>query len=306
MEAGTLAVEPHNAKVVRLGPVPDRAAGAAQPVQIPKPQVTAATRPVDPGAGGDARVELSRLYKLLERERSARRSAEELAERATQELYQRTGELERSAATGRRLLAEALQAEDRERGLLVRLLHDYALQSLLAARQDFLEALQADDPEALDAGLRGLDIGIAQMRETLAGLHPAAMDHAGLGAGIKAIVNDATERSGIRATVVVEPGAGEQHDVLLLSLVGEIVSNVVRHADARELRVALRSESHTAVLVVSDDGRGFDLAVEARQALVQGRIGLASARERVVAVGGSLIVHSSEGAGTTVTVRLPQ
>jgi signal transduction histidine kinase len=264
-----------------------------------------AVAPAAPPAGGDPRAELTRLYRMLEDERAARRAAEELAARATQELYDRTGELERSATTGRRLLAGALNAEDHERVALVRLLHDYALQSLLAARQDLIEAV-AGDEDALETGLRGLDVGIAQMRETLAGLHPAAMDHAGLGAGIRAIVNDAVERSDIAAHVEIEPGAGDHQDVLLLSVVSEIISNVVLHADARRLSVVLHNEGGAVVLEVADDGRGFDAAATTREALERGRIGLASARERVVAAGGVLVVNSADGAGTTVTVRLPQ
>jgi len=254
---------------------------------------------------GELRAELLRLTRMLDQERELRHSAEDLARRATQELYARTAELEQSATTGRRVLADALSAEDRERGVLVRLLHDYALQSLLAARQDLLDAIDGDR-DAVAAGLRSLDIGIAQMRETLQGLHPAAMDHAGLEAGIKSIVNSAATRAGLRATVTVDPGASETHDVLFLSLVGEIVSNVVVHAAATEVQVTLREEDAASVLVVADNGRGFDPAASAHDALVMGRIGLASARERVAAIGGALTVRSGHGAGTTVTVRLPR
>jgi signal transduction histidine kinase len=88
----------------------------------------------------------------------------------------------------------------------------------------------------------------------------------------------------------------------LFRIAQEALTNVVRHADASHVTVALGREGEVATLAVCDDGRGFD---PADQAISARRLGLVSMRERAVDLGGSLVVESSPGAGTAVRARVP-
>jgi signal transduction histidine kinase len=81
----------------------------------------------------------------------------------------------------------------------------------------------------------------------------------------------------------------------------EALTNVVRHAGARRVAVALVREADRLVLRVADDGRGLG---PAGAEPVRG-LGLRSAAERAEAVGGVLTVTSRPGAGTTVQVTVP-
>ncbi len=82
----------------------------------------------------------------------------------------------------------------------------------------------------------------------------------------------------------------------------EALTNVVRHAEASRTDVRLRQEGDRITLTVSDDGVGFD---PASRSIRSRRLGLASMRERAAAEGGTLVVESALGEGTTVRAELP-
>lgn len=82
----------------------------------------------------------------------------------------------------------------------------------------------------------------------------------------------------------------------------EAVRNTIRHAGAREVRVAVGFEPDGLVLVVADDGRGF--TPESAE-LTSGHLGLLGMTERASLLGGHLEVHSAPGKGTRVRATLP-
>src|SRR5690606_10547580 len=88
----------------------------------------------------------------------------------------------------------------------------------------------------------------------------------------------------------------------LFRIAQEALTNVVRHAQASAVRVALTGRDGSVALAVRDDGRGFDPAAPAISAR---RLGLSSMRERAEAVGGVLRVDAAPGAGTTVRAEVP-
>ena len=98
--------------------------------------------------------------------------------------------------------------------------------------------------------------------------------------------------------------AAGAHDELVLSLARELLANAARHAAASRVDVSVRREPGEILLTVSDDGTGLATGrVEA--ALAAGGIGVASCRERVEALGGSLTVRSAPGDGTRAVARIP-
>jgi two-component system NarL family sensor kinase len=213
-------------------------------------------------------------------------------------LARRADEVERLAADRGRLVAQALDAEDRERRRLASALHDDAVQNLLAARHEL----------AAGGDLRfvqeGLDRTIGQLRDAIFDLHPAALDHAGLAAALEAVAAHAGRRAGFDWQVDVEEDATRLHDQLLFSLARELVINVAKHADASAVAVRVRRTPAELVLEVADDGVGLDPA-RLRDAPLDGHIGLASATERVEALDGVLEIASDPGRGTLVRVRIP-
>jgi signal transduction histidine kinase len=95
-----------------------------------------------------------------------------------------------------------------------------------------------------------------------------------------------------------------QVEIQLIRIIQEALTNVRRHAQARQGRVTFSSEGATAKVTIQDDGRGFDPAEVTRPG--RASFGLLTMRERAESTGGSLEVQSEPGTGTTVIVRLPQ
>ena len=93
-----------------------------------------------------------------------------------------------------------------------------------------------------------------------------------------------------------------QHCEHVLRVIGEGLSNVARHAQARQVSVEARVVESWLEISVRDDGRGFD---PANQALYTGHYGLLGLQERAHLVGGALTLSSSDGEGTTLRFRVP-
>lgn len=213
-------------------------------------------------------------------------------------LLRRSDEVERLSADRGRLVAQALDAEDRERRRLAGALHDEAVQNLLAARQ---ELAGGGDLAFVQ---HGLDRTIAQLRDAVFDLYPATLDHAGLAAALEAVAEHAGRRAQFRWQVEVDPDALGLYDTLVFSLARELLINVANHAQATSVTVRVRRVPGELQLEVADDGRGLDPA-RLRSAPLEGHIGLASATERVEALDGRLEIAAQPGHGTLVRARIP-
>jgi PAS domain S-box-containing protein len=211
-----------------------------------------------------------------------------------------------SAARGR-LVAQALDAEERARRTISETLHDGPLQDLLAAGHD-LHALRGD-PDADDAALtrvhERLVSVVGQLREVMSALHPTVLQYGGLEAALQAVADQQAHAGGFEPHLSVEPAATGLRDELVLSVARELLTNAAKHARARNVRVAVRRDGGDAVeLEVADDGIGLTPG-RAGEALHDGHIGLASCRERVEAVGGTMTVAGGSAAGTRISARVP-
>jgi signal transduction histidine kinase/PAS domain-containing protein len=209
-----------------------------------------------------------------------------------------------SAARGR-LVAQAIDAEDRARRRISEALHDGALQDLLAVRNElFALAGRGGDDAALAAVQERVTGIVVRLREVMSALHPTMLQYGGLEAALLAVVEQERGAGVFEAHVAVEPGAAGARDELLLSVARELIANAARHAAAGRIDVAVSLECDVLVLAVSDDGDGFAPG-RLEAALASGGIGVASCRERLEALGGTFFVRSAPGAGTRAVARIP-
>jgi signal transduction histidine kinase len=192
--------------------------------------------------------------------------------------------------------------EGRTRARIAQLLHDEALQSMLAARQ-YLASAGGDESRA-SAARDAVQRAIRELRAVVGDVHPVASGTLALRPAIAAAIQEPARRAGLRTVLEIDPDAGGGRASLLLSLARELAANAAEHAQATELRVALRRAGDRIVLEVADDGCGME-PERVEQALAEGHIGLASAAARVAALGGTLSVDSTPGEGTRVVVELP-
>lgn len=222
---------------------------------------------------------------------------------AERQLLEHADRVEELAAARRRLLVEVLRSEERMRRQIADALHDDVLQELYAVRLD-LERLDEDE-EAVHRARVGLDAASRQVRNAVGDLHPASASTQDLEARLRAIVEQGGERAGFGVRFECSAKWPTGVDELLVALTREFVHNAVKHADATFLVASLKDEGNDIVLEVSDDGRGMQPG-RTDDALRLGHIGLASARERVDAVGGLVDVASEPGEGTRVRVVVPR
>ncbi len=191
-------------------------------------------------------------------------------------------------------------AETRTRAQIAQLLHDDALQSMLAARQ-YLAPGEVARREPETPARESVEHAIRELRAVIGDVHPAVA--LPLRAAIEAAVAEPARRGGFETTLAIEPEAGEGWAPLLLALARELIANVAEHADARHVRIELRRHGDGVAFEVADDGRGME-PERVEQALAEGHIGLTSAASRIAAIGGELTIESAPGEGTRVRVEL--
>jgi len=213
--------------------------------------------------------------------------------------------VELAAARGR-LVAQTLAAEDRARRSISEVLHDHALQDLLASRQDLVEVIEEPDgdPERAVRAREGIERAVQLLREAVFNLHPVVLEHAGLASAIRAVADHQGRRGGFDCEIDVDQDATGVHDELILSLARELLTNVAKHAGAKNVKVEVRRDDGWIVLKVDDDGRGIETG-RREAALREGHVGLASSTERVEALAGRFEVDGWPGRGTQARAVLP-
>jgi two-component system NarL family sensor kinase len=219
-------------------------------------------------------------------------------------LEQRTRAVAELAERRRGLIAEALNAGERERRALAEGLHDQAIQNLLSARHDLEEVADGGAPEALDRADAAVEATIAELREAVFELHPYVLEQSGLEAALRAAGQRAARRGSFRIRFDLSYPRRHPQEVLLFGAARELLANAAVHAHAVNVSVELLERNGSVELAVRDDGQGFDLGVLPAR-VAEGHIGLQSQRERVESAGGRLDIRSAPGRGTEVEVRLP-
>jgi two-component system NarL family sensor kinase len=205
-------------------------------------------------------------------------------------------------ARSRRLVAELLSAEERERQRLAEALHDVPLQNLFAALSGLRHSGPSEELEVPEALLEGT---IELLRGFTAELYPRVLDHAGLKPALEALVVEKQRHGDVKIEVVAAEGLRPDWDRLLFSLSRELLTNVIKHADGQRAWVRVIDGADALVLEVEDDGVGLNPG-NRELARRTGHIGLAAMEDRLAALDGSLAVTTPpSGVGTLVHAVLP-
>ena len=197
-----------------------------------------------------------------------------------------------------------------ERARLARELHDATVQTLfsLSLTAEVAASLVDEAPAAARVEIGRIQelaqTAVAELRSLVFELRPPALEEEGLVATLSKHLEVLRRIHGLSVTLVanseerLEPGA----ETGLFRIVQEALSNVVRHAGASRVEVTIEANGDSVTTTVADDGVGFD--PEARSIRAR-RLGLTSMRERAQTLGGTVVVTSRPGRGTTVSVTIP-
>jgi signal transduction histidine kinase len=214
--------------------------------------------------------------------------------------------VELSERVARDALQRVVAAQELERKRLARELHDetgQALTSILLGLKAVEEAKSEEQMRAAAADLRELVVATLQdVRRLAVELRPSALDDFGLVPAVERLAATVGEHTRIQVSVGAElderlPGEVE---TVLYRIVQEGLTNVVKHADAREVRIRVSRRDGHVTASVEDDGRGFDPAV-----MRDGGLGLLGMRERVALLGGRVEIDAQPGSGTRLVVEVP-
>jgi signal transduction histidine kinase len=205
---------------------------------------------------------------------------------------------ERLASLSRRLLT--VQEEERRRVAIE--LHD-ELGQILTALKINLESRPAQLQEAVDT----VDLAMRTVRDLALDLRPAILDDLGLAAALRWYADRFAQQTGVQTHLAVEeiapldPAAA----TACFRIAQEALTNIARHAAAKNAWLELRRTGAGIELVVRDDGAGFDVAAANERAQQGASLGLIGMQERASLAGGTFDVRSTPGTGTEVRASLP-
>jgi signal transduction histidine kinase len=200
-------------------------------------------------------------------------------------------------------------ATSRERVRLARAMHDTLAHTLaaLVVQLEAVGALQETDPDAAQIHLTKVSqnarIGLDEARQAITDLRSAPVEESGLAGALEQLTRRFAQQNGIRTTCNVQ---GDPTPLLpvqanaLYRIAEEALTNIARHADARNVSVHL-SYVDGVTLTVQDDGEGFD-----PQTVEPGRYGLIGIHERATLVDGVVEIDSGPVKGTTLTVHIAE
>lgn len=199
-----------------------------------------------------------------------------------------------------------------ERTRLARDLHDSVTQTLFSLMLA-VESTVALAPSDVDARFGGqLDQvrtvarqALDEMRALVLTLRPPDIGTEGLGGALRKRVVLLRRVHDVPVSLdVTGPAALREKSVEreVMRIASEALTNALRHADAGAIHVRLDTRGGAVTLSVTDDGQGFDLPETVRTSR---RLGLTSMRERAEALGGTLLVDTAPGQGTTVSLEVP-
>lgn len=220
------------------------------------------------------------------------------------------GDLRKSLEQLRALAARLQLVREEERTLVAREMHDELGQACTAIKMD-LAAIgrkatkgQTQVRVRVDSALQLVDKMIFTVRRIASELRPRTLDVLGLTAALEAQAQEFENRAGIRCIVALpqeQLALDSEQSTAIFRIFQEALTNVARHAQATRVNARLEIRENQLILVVQDNGRGFDEA----QLSGHRSLGLVGMQERALLLNGEFKIEGVPGSGTKVTLRIP-
>jgi PAS domain S-box-containing protein len=210
------------------------------------------------------------------------------------------------------LSQKLLQAQETEKRNLARELHDEMGQALTALKIH-LEGIDASHQDAalskkIRESIAVVDRILNEIRNLSLNLRPLMLDDLGLEAALRWYASTRAQLGGFSLHFDSSRGDvpfSSEIETACFRVAQEALTNIVRHASAKHVRIELVGLDDRILLSIKDDGKGFDVQEAQTQTLNGESFGLLGMRERVLLAGGDLEIESVPNCGTEIRVRLP-
>jgi PAS domain S-box-containing protein len=261
-----------------------------------------------------AEKELQKVHDELEK-RVVERTAQlvESNESLKKEIAKRTiigDELKESRERLRILTKHLQKIREQERASLSRELHDELGQALTGMKMDirWIERRLPEDSTSILERLRStimlIDDAIRSVQRISMALRPPALDDFGLSEAIKLVLTNFEKKAHFTCTFISTPQRivlNREISTEVFRICQEALTNIARHADAKNVTVLLQNMGDKLIMEVRDDGRG----ITKKEIMDRTSIGLTGMRERAYSVEGDLTIIGMRRKGTTVTLTVP-
>jgi PAS domain S-box-containing protein len=215
---------------------------------------------------------------------------------------------ERLEALSHRLM----EVQESERRHLARELHDEVGQALTALKINVQTVQRAPDGRAAGSlmveSVELIDRLIMQVRNLSLDLRPSILDDLGLVVALRWYLDRVAQRSGFISHFSSDGIVGRlptDIETACFRVAQEAITNIVRHAHAKNVHVSLTTSNGLVLLVVSDDGMGFDFDAVRSRAVQGASFGLLGMEERMTLIGGTLRIDSVPTRGTKLYASIP-
>jgi two-component system, NarL family, sensor histidine kinase UhpB len=210
----------------------------------------------------------------------------------------------------RSLTQRLSEVEESERRNISRELHDCIGPNLVALKLN-LHLAQSQLPRELRETIgaqvadaqKVLEATVVHLRNVMADLRPPALDDYGLLAALRTYAEPYSARLGIPVNVLgtdINPRLSLAAETALFRIAQEALNNIAKHARARRVEITVKAAIGHVILLISDDGTGFDPGCPDPQ---RSSWGLKTMRERAQAIGADLRIESAPGSGTRILVK---
>jgi signal transduction histidine kinase len=222
-------------------------------------------------------------------------------------------EIEKSRKELHLLTGKMITIQEEERKRLAADIHDTLAQALtgISYKIQFCIELAHKNPRLLTDQLDGLtwtvNQTIDQTKELMTSLRPDLIDTIGLVPALKRHLSNFARETGIQVTTYFPQKIqmSSELNICLFRIAQEALTNVYKHAKAKTAEVRLQKDKGSAILIVADQGKGFDMGSVFPWKKDQNKMGLLSMKERVEAVGGSFTIQAVPNQGCRVEARVP-
>ncbi|SJZ89573.1 sensor histidine kinase [Selenihalanaerobacter shriftii] len=222
-------------------------------------------------------------------------------------------ELQKKEERRQYLLNKVIMAQEEERKRIARELHDETSQALTSLNLALANLENTDEQKKFNERIKMMKKTIAKVLDEInllaRQLRPSILDDLGLAAAVENYIKESSkywnEDVGLHINGLIDTTLAKEVEITVYRIIQEALTNALRYAEADNISVIINNREGNLLVIIEDDGCGFDLDEVMNSDRTQEHLGLLGMQERADLLGGELTIETGEGNGTTVYVNIP-